>query len=202
MRKDSLYCDSASSTRRRAARSVLDRVFDCLTAWLAPFICFTAEEAWLDRNPGDEESVHLRLFPEIPDTWRNDALAAKWDRIRELRRVVTGAIEVERAEKRIGSSLEAHAEVFAADADIEVLGGIDLMEIAITSGVTLSHDAVPADAFTIDDVAGVGVGVRRAEGQKCARCWKVLDEVGTDADHPDVCGRCANAVRHFQPPSD
>ncbi len=202
VRKDSLYCDSASSTRRRAARSVLDRVFDCLTAWLAPFICFTAEEAWLDRNPGDEESVHLRLFPEIPDTWRNDALAAKWDRIRELRRVVTGAIEVERAEKRIGSSLEAHAEVFAADADIEVLGGIDLMEIAITSGVTLSHDAVPADAFTIDDVAGVGVGVRRAEGQKCARCWKVLDEVGTDADHPDVCGRCANAVRHFQPPSD
>jgi isoleucyl-tRNA synthetase len=141
--------------------------------------------------------VHLRLFPDIPGTWRDDALAAKWDRVRQLRRVVTGAIEVERAEKRIGSSLESHAQVFAPAGDIQILGGIDLTEIAITSGITLSPGAVPANAFTIDDVAGVGVCVRRAEGQKCARCWKVLDEVGTDTDHPDVCDRCADAVRHL-----
>ena len=201
VRKDCLYCDRADATRRRAARSVLDRLFDCLTAWLAPFICFTAEEAWLARNPGDEESVHLRLFPEIPETWRDDALAEKWAAIRQLRRVVTGALEVERAEKRIGSSLEAHAEVFVADGAIQALDGVDLTEVAITSGVTLSQGTVPADAFTIDDVAGVGVGVKRARGKKCARCWKVLEEVGTDPDYPDVCGRCADAVRHVQPVS-
>ena len=96
VRKDCLYCDPADSPRRRAARTVLDILFDHLTAWLAPFACFTAEEAWLTRHPGDAGSVHLRLFPDVPKLWRDDALAERWDRIRAVRRVVTGAIEVER----------------------------------------------------------------------------------------------------------
>ena len=94
IRKDSLYCDSVSSINRRAARTVLDELFNCLTAWLAPFICFTAEEAWRSRNPGEDESVHLCLFPEVPDDWRDDALSEKWQTIRNLRRVVTGAIAI------------------------------------------------------------------------------------------------------------
>ena len=143
VRKDSLYCDRADSVRRRAARTVLDTLFDCLTAWLAPFLCFTAEEAWLVRHPGADESVHLRLFPEIPEAWRDDALAAKWGRVRALRRVVTGALEVERADKRIGSSLEAHADVFAEAAYVGALDGVDLAEIAITSDATLRDGGGP-----------------------------------------------------------
>ena len=198
VRKDSLYCDRADSVRRRAARTVLDTLFDCLTAWLAPFLCFTAEEAWLARHPGPDESVHLRLFPEIPEAWRDDALAAKWGRVRALRRVVTGALEVERANKRIGSSLEAHPHVFAEGAFVEALDGVDLAEIAITSDATLRDGAAPDGAFTIADVPGVAVVPSLAAGEKCRRCWKVLDEVGSDPGYPDVCARCADAVRHHR----
>ena len=194
VRKDSLYCDAADSTRRRAARTVLDQLFNCLTAWLAPFICFTAEEAWLNRNPGDGESVHLRLFPEIPETWRNDALAAKWEKIRGLRRVVTGALELERGAKRIGSSLEAHPEVYATAPFVDALAGADLAEIAITSAAALRQGHAPDGAFTLEEVPGVAVVVNRAEGEKCQRCWKVLDEVDNDPDYPGVCGRCAEVV--------
>ena len=104
IRKDTLYCDASNSTRRRAARTVLDALFNCLTAWFAPFICFTAEEAWQART-GDDSSVHLQQFPEIPESWQNNDLAAKWAKVRDLRRVVTGALEVERAEKRILMSM-------------------------------------------------------------------------------------------------
>ena len=195
VRKDCLYCDRPDGKRRRAARTVLDSLFHHLTAWLAPFICFTAEEAWLTRDPGKEKSVHLRLFPEVPANWRDEALAARWARIRSLRRVVTGALEVERVAKRIGSSLEAQADVFADDGAADALEGVDLAEIAITSGATLHRGAPPAGTFTVDDTPGVGVAIRRAGGRKCARCWKVLHEVGGDPDYPEVCGRCADAVR-------
>jgi len=194
IRKDSLYCDRADSPRRRAARTVLDELYSCLTAWLAPILCFTAEEAWLQRNPGNDSSVHLRLFPEVPEIWRDDTLAEKWDRIRRLRRVVTGALERERAEKRIGSSLEAHPTVHVAPDYAAALAGVDLAEIAITSGATLSTDPAPADAFALDEVLGVAVRPGRAEGGKCGRCWMVLADVGADPAHPELCGRCADAV--------
>ena len=136
IRKDALYCERDDSIKRRAVRTVLDEVFSCLTAWLAPFICFTAEEAWLARFPGESESVHLRLFPNIPADWQDDALAAKWSKIRELRRVVTGALEIERAEKRIGSSLQSHPVVYTTQAYLDVMAGVDGAEISITSDIT------------------------------------------------------------------
>src|SRR3546814_14717947 len=92
--------------RFRSCRTVLDELFSCLTAWLAPILCFTAEEAWWTRGTGKEASVHLRTFPAVPAEWLDPALAAKWAKVREVRRVVTGALEVERAAKRIGSSLD------------------------------------------------------------------------------------------------
>ncbi len=195
VRKDSLYCDAPTEPRRQAARTVLDLLFDCLTAWLAPFICFTAEEAWLARHPGAEESVHMRLFPEIPANWRDDTLAAKWAKLRSLRRVVTGALEIARAEKKIGSSLAAAPEVYADAAYVESLQDLDLAEIAITSRIDLRQGAAPSGAFTLDDVPGVGVIVRMADGTKCERCWKVLPDVNADPEAPGVCGRCADAVR-------
>ena len=107
IRKDALYCDPISSTTRKACLTVLDQLFRATVTWLAPMLPFTAEEAWLARYPSEDGSVHLELFPELPSSWRDDALAEKWRKVRSVRRVVTGAIEIERAPKRIGFSLEA-----------------------------------------------------------------------------------------------
>ena len=201
IRKDSLYCDRLDSLRRRAARTVIDSLFDCLTAWLAPFICFTAEEAWLARTP-DADSVHLRLFPEIPAVWRDDALDAKWQKVRAVRRVVTGALELERAEKRIGSSLQASPVIHTTAEIAALFDGLDPAELFITSGAEFTTDAAPAGAFAVDDVANVGVVPLPATGDKCERCYQVLEEVGETPDYPGVCGRCADAAEHFQPLSN
>ena len=194
IRKDTLYCARLDDPARRAARTVLDSVFSCLSAWLAPILCFTAEEAWRARHGEDADSVHLRLFPDIPAGWQADALAARWEGVRTIRRVITGAIEVERAEKRIGSSLQAHPVVHLDAETASGLDGLALDEIAITSGLTLIVGPVPADAFTMPDIPGVGVIVGTADGAKCERCWRVLAEVGSIARHPDICRRCDDAV--------
>ena len=202
IRKDQLYCDRPDSIRRRACRTVLDLLYDHLTAWLAPILCFTAEEAWWARPRGAEEdqpeSVHMRTFPEVPAEWRDEALAMRWSRLRELRRVVTGALEIERAEKRIGSSLQAHPQVYCTREDLlAATAGLDLSEIAITSGLSLLRETPPEGAFTLEDVADVGVVVAPAEGDKCARCWRILPEVGKDPRAPETCERCADAVAHL-----
>ncbi|WP_291298033.1 isoleucine--tRNA ligase [Elioraea sp.] len=195
VRKDALYCDRPDSLRRRAARTVLDHLFHCLTAWLAPVLVFTAEEAWLARYPSEDGSVHLRLFPEVPAAWRDEALAAKWARIREIRRGVTGAIEKERAEGRIGASLQAAPALHLPEADAPHLTAEGWAEVAITSGLTLSTEPAPAGAFSLDGLPGIAVVPAKAPGLKCERCWKVLPEVGTHDDHPGLCDRCADAVR-------
>ena len=167
IRKDALYCDPYDSVTRRAALTVLDHLFAALTAWLAPMLCFTMEEAWLNRFPGERGSVHLRQFPEIPRAWRDDALGAKWRRIRDLRRVVTGALEIERKEGRIGSSLEAAPKVHVADPELRAaLADVDLAEISITSGAQLLQGEGPTHAFRLDDVKGVGGRVRAGQRQK------------------------------------
>ncbi|MGF1475612.1 MAG: isoleucine--tRNA ligase [Geminicoccaceae bacterium] len=191
VRKDVLYCDPAHSIRRRACRTVLDRVFDHLVRWLAPVLVFTAEEAWLERHGDAGESVHLQDFLTVPSAWSDPELAKKWDRIREIRRVITGALEVERREKRIRSSLEAAPEVFVTGDDLALLADIDMAELAITSGVALSDKEPPDDSFRLDEVRGVAVLPRAAEGRKCQRCWQLFGEL--DAD--DLCERCADAVR-------
>ncbi|MHA1107488.1 MAG: class I tRNA ligase family protein, partial [Alphaproteobacteria bacterium] len=195
IRKDALYCDRADSDIRRAARTVLDELFSCLTAWLAPIICFTAEEAWLSRFPDEAGSVHLRQFPDIPDEWRDEDLAGKWDRARDVRRVVTGVLEKERAAKHIGSSLQARPVLYIKDHEA-ALGGIDWAEICITSDVELVDSAPPSQSETSPETPGVGVNFAMAEGEKCQRCWKVLPEVGAADGHADLCGRCADAVEH------
>ncbi|MDX1484652.1 MAG: isoleucine--tRNA ligase [Alphaproteobacteria bacterium] len=197
IRKDSLYCDPPQAPKRRAARTVLDHLFHCLTAWLAPVLCFTAEEAWLARFPSDDDSVHLRLLPEIPTSWENAALAERWQRVRDVRRVVTGALELERAEKRIGSSLQARPHVHAPAEMLAAFDGLDAAELFITSGAELISGAPPEGTFTLPEVPGVGVLPAAAEGGKCARCWRVLEEVG-QGEPDDVCGRCADAVRGME----
>ena len=191
VRKDSLYCDGIGNVRRRAARTVLDIVFEHLVTWLAPACAFTAEEAWLSRYPSDDDSVHLRTFPETPEAWRDDALAERWRRLRAIRRVVTGALEVERREKRIGSSLQAHPVVHVGEVDAVLLADVDLAELAITSQITVTTDAAPADVFTMAEEPGIAVVVGAADGDKCERCWRQLHEVSFETG---LCGRCDAVV--------
>lgn len=200
IRKDTLYCDAPSSLRRRACRTVIDELFHCLSTWLAPILCFTAEEVWLSRFPGEKSSVHLMQFAKPPAEWVDADLAAKWQKIRDVRRVITGALEIERqVKKTIGSSLEAAPEIHVSDADaLKVLKGLDIAEMAITSDATLVEGDGPADAFRLDDVKGVAVVFKPAQGRKCARSWKITPEVGSDTEFPDITPRDADAVREWE----
>ena len=199
IRKDSLYCDPPSSLRRKSALTVIDYVFRCIVTWLAPVLSFTTEEAWLSRYGSAASSVHLELFQKVLPAWRDDALAAKWETIRDVRRVVTGALELERAAKRIGSSLEASPLVYVADRNIlATLFDIDLAEVCITSNAMVTDDEAPAEAFRLNDVPGVAVMVEKAVGTKCARSWKILPTVGEDPEYPDVSPRDAQALREWK----
>ncbi len=195
VRKDSLYCDRPDAPRRRATRTVLDQVQRCLCAWLAPVLCFTAEEAWSARF-GDTASIHRTLFPALPPEWRDDALAARWDAIREVRGQATAAIEALRTAKVVKSSLEAML-VFPPGQDL--LDAEHWAEVAIVSRVTIDAPS-PADAATRAD-APAGPVAAPAPGHKCARCWRILPEVGQQAAHPTLCLRCTDAVEAAAPPA-
>jgi isoleucyl-tRNA synthetase len=199
IRKDALYCEAPSNLKRRAALYAVEQIFRCTTVWLAPILSFTAEEAWLSRYGESAKSVHLETFPETPAAWRDDALDARWEKVRRVRRVITGALEVERASKTIGSSLEAAVDVFIADADLAAaVKGLDLAEIAITSGATVARGSAPAGAFATPDVAGVAVVAKRATGKKCARSWRYTDDVGSDPKYPELSARDAAVMREIE----
>jgi len=194
VRKDALYCDAPSSFRRRACRAVLDETFSRLTAWLAPILPFTAEEAWLVRFP-ETVSVHLRLFPETPDSWEDDFAGEEMAKLREARAVVTGALEVARREKTIGAALEAAPSIFVVDDNLRAsLQAVDFAELCITSGVTIVAGEGPADAFRLAEMPGVAVVVEKAPGVKCARSWRYFDPATADPRYPDITPRDAEAV--------
>lgn len=183
IRKDRLYCDAVESYERRATRTVMAVIFNSLTAWLAPILSFTAEEAWAHRPAGvfeEVDSVHLRVFPEVPAQCKNDALAAKWEKVEAARNAVLAALEPKRADKTIGSSLEA-APVLTVDAEtFKALNGVDMAEVCITSNLSIQE----GDALSVSFV--------KADGEKCERCWKVLPEV---THNHGCCNRCADAVK-------
>jgi isoleucyl-tRNA synthetase len=199
IRKDSLYCDPPSSVTRKAALTTIDILCDALVKWLAPILCFTAEEAFLAFRPNAEASVHLTGFPAGLEVWRDEALAAKWRSIRRIRAVVTGALEIERAQKNIGSSLEADPQVYIADPALRAaLEGVDFADICITSAIETVAGDPPEGAFALPETPGVGVVSRRAQGKKCARSWRISPLVGTDPEFPDVTPRDAQALRELR----
>jgi len=140
--------------------------------------------------------VHLQMFPDIPDNWRDDALAEKWAKIRSVRRVVTGALEIERAEKRIGSSLQARPVVHTTAGNRALFEDLDAAELFITSGAEFSSDTAPADAFRMEGIDGVAVVPTLSSTDKCPRCYQFPKDIGADPAHPEVCGRCADAFTH------
>ncbi len=176
VRKDALYCDRPDSAKRRAARTVLDTLHRCLTAWLAPVLVFTAEESWLARFPGEAESVHLQQFPQIPAAWHDPALGQRMAVLRDARGEVTTALETARRDGLIKSSLQA--SVGLPSSALDLLDAENWAEFAIVSHIG------PAAALAVS----------KAPGEKCARCWKVLPEVGSHPVHPALCLRCADAV--------
>jgi len=182
VRKDAIYCDRPDSLRRRAARTVLDHLHRCLTTWLAPVLCFTAEEAWCARF-GEADSVHLQQFPDMPPAWRDEALAQRWETIRMIRRRITVPIEEARRANTLGSSLQAAVVLPLNDEQATLLTEDQWAEIAIVSDVRL-EPGVDEPAATISS----------APGTKCARCWRVLEEVGKQPNHSTLCARCADAV--------
>jgi isoleucyl-tRNA synthetase len=199
IRKDTLYCDPPSSPARKAALTTIDVLCDAVLKWLAPILSFTCEEAWQMYRPGTEPSVHLTLFPVGFDDFRDDRLAAKWQTIRDVRRVVTGALELERAAKKIGSSLEASPVIYVANRTIlATLFDVDLAEVCITSNYEVREGEAPEGAFQLHDVPDVAVVVEKAVGIKCARSWKILPTVGEDPDYPDVSPRDAKALREWK----
>jgi isoleucyl-tRNA synthetase len=199
IRKDTLYCDPPSSLARQAALTAIDIICDSILKWLAPVLSFTCDEAWQMYKPASQPSVHLALFPDGFGKFRDDALAAKWETIRNVRRVVTGALELERAAKNIGSSLEASPIIYVSDRKmLATLFDVDLAEVCITSNYEVREDEAPAGAFRLDGVPGVGVVVEKAVGTKCARSWKILTTVGDDPEYPDVSPRDARALREWK----
>jgi isoleucyl-tRNA synthetase len=201
IRKDALYCEGPSSLKRKASVQVVRHLFDALVKWLAPMLPFTMEEAWLERHAG-AVSVHLEQFPALPAEWRDEVLAEKWRKVRQVRRVVTGALEIARAQKIIGSSLEAVPVVYLNDPALETaIADVDMAEMAITSGLEIKRGDVPAGAFTLDDVKGVAVVVQKAEDRglrKCARSWRYTADVGSDVAFPDVSARDASVLHELK----
>ncbi len=208
IRKDALYCDPPSSLRRKAALTVVDFTCDAVIRWLAPILAFTAEEAWLKFRPQDALSVHLLTFAQAPELWLDEALARRWGVIRNVRRVVTGALEIARAEKQIGSSLEAAPRVFISDASI--LGALEdsgmlrdgageFADVCITSAIAIDATREPpGEAFVLADAPGIAVDIQRASGVKCARSWKYFDPAQQDAEFPGVTPRDAQALRELR----
>jgi isoleucyl-tRNA synthetase len=206
IRKDALYCDPLSSSRRLAARTVMDLIFNRLVIWFAPLLPFTMEEVWLTRFASETDSVHLHTFPQTPKDWRDEELAADWAQIATLRRVVLGALEEARAAKTIGSSLEAHPQVYIADDTLNTAIATQaesaearafLADVFITSQADLIGKAGPDMAFTLGDAPGIAVHIDKAAGVKCARSWKYFDPNSADPDCPDITPRDAKAVREW-----
>jgi isoleucyl-tRNA synthetase len=199
IRKDALYCDAPSSVRRRGALEAIEHIFRAVAIWLAPVLVFTAEEAWTARSAA-HHSIHLEQFPAISPAWRDDQLARTWDTIRMLRLSVTGAIEIARADKLIGSSLEAAPRVYLSNPEhLKALEGVDFAEVCITSDIAIEFGApMPETAFRLPEAADVGVVVERARGVKCARSWRYFDPATASPDFPDVTPRDAQALRELK----
>jgi len=196
--KDRLYTSAPADAGRRAAQTTCYEIFSGLARLMAPILTFTAEEAWRYLPGSRTESVHLERFPEVPLEWLDDTLKRDWDRLLEVRREVAKALETARAQKLIGSGLEARVRIESAPEDLPGLLAAKralLSTVFIVSRVDLDRGSGRASVhYESQDIPGLVIGVDRAPGDKCERCWMRSEEVGRDAAHPTLCGRCVRVV--------
>jgi isoleucyl-tRNA synthetase len=195
--KDRLYTSAADDPCRRAAQTAAHELLNALLRLMAPILTFTAEEAWRHAPGSRSESVHLERFPEVPLEWLDDRLKAEWDRLLEVRREVSKALETARAAKLIGSGLEASVRIVTAPEDIPALLAAkrDLLKtLFIVSRVELSGPASGTIVYESQEIPGLVVAVDKAPGTKCERCWVWSERVGEDPRHPALCERCAPVI--------
>ncbi len=196
--KDRLYTSAGDDPRRRAAQTACYDIFTALARLLAPILTFTSEEAWRYLPGARSESVHLERFPEEPVEWLDDRLAGEWSRLLEVRREVAKALETARARGLIGSGLEARVALMHAPEDLPALLRAKralLPTLFIVSQVEQeAAQAKPAIRYESQEIPGLVVGVDKARGRKCQRCWTWSEQVGASRDHPELCERCLPVV--------
>ena len=168
IRKDSLYCDDLKSKRRKDCLQILNVLLDCLLKWFAPILSFTTEEIFKLINKKLNESIHLEKFVTIPENWKNENLAKKWKEILNVREIANSSIELKRADKLIGSSLEAEIIIELNKEKYDLLKDYDFAEICITSNAELKLNQ--------DIKANTNVITKKAIGEKCPVCWKIFDK--------------------------
>jgi len=183
IRKDTLYCDAKSSAKRQASINLLGLILDMLLKWFAPVLSFTTEEIYQIINKDKNLSIHLESFPQIPKNWMNERLYEKWEKFKIIRKVVNAAMEIKRASKDIGSSLEADIKVYLSDEYLKIVKDFDLSESFITSKAEAKKMIDDNNLFQLGEIKDVKVMVKKAEGEKCPRCWKIF---------PDPCVRCGS----------
>lgn len=201
VRKDVLYCDPISSTRRKASLECLHLIFERLTVWLSPILAFTCEEAWQHRYSLTDRSVHMHQLSHINYPAESEDFTNLWNVLMRFRSEVLNILEKARNEKRIGSNLESCVKVFCTSQRlVHIFSQVDLSELLVVSQVELTYcDAIDGDQsfIRIESVDDTFVNVDRAQGKKCSRCWKITQDVGSDLDYPDVTLRDAQALREY-----
>ena len=181
IRKDTLYCDEISSSKRKACINLLGLILDMLLKWFAPILSFTTEEIFQIINLEKNSSIHLQSFPKVPINWKNEQLFKKWEKFKIIRKVVNAAMEIKRANKDIGSSLEADVQVYLNEEYLKVTQDFDLSENFITSKAEAKKMVKENNLFKLNEIEDIKVLVKKAVGEKCPRCWKIF---------PKPCERC------------
>ena len=180
IRKDTLYCDSLESAKRKACIKVLNIVLECLLKWFAPIFVFTTDEIFSLINKTDD-SIHEKTFVKIPESWKDLKLDNKWKDLFKIKQEANVAIEEKRANKEIGSSLEAEIEIFVNTNEYNLLDGLDLAEYFITSKAQKFKNKKKEE--------GIKILVKKSNGTKCPRCWKIIQ---------NKCNRCDEVQKLLQ----
>ena len=196
--KERLYIHGANSKERRSAQTAIYHMVKGLIKYLAPILSFTMEDAWqhLPKTPGDKESVHLELFPKEDELFRDEEVEKRWDRLLDVRKEITRALEMARNNGVIGHSFDAKVVLYADDALYDFLSSFDpwvLREFFIVSQVELKKGG--EGEVKAEEIPGLSVTVEKAPGEKCPRCWVYSEEIGSDEKYKEVCPRCAGVLR-------
>ena len=197
--KDRLYTFRQDAPARRASQRVLHETLLAMAKLMAPILSFTAEEIWqsIPEQQREAPSVHLTQFPKADPRYKDVELEKRWERLLHIRTVVQAGLEMQRREKLIGAPLEARVRLSASPETYTFLERYeqDLPALFIVSQVELREVAeVPTEGHLLSDASGFAVDVLKADGTKCARCWRYQTSVGANAAHPELCDRCVEAI--------